>query len=189
MNVPFVAPVTANEIVFAPALSATSPTTLSVYDTPSVYVNVVLYTVCGIVLQSWILPLYSIVTYAAALKTVDYIIEGVDRSKALMIVTANAKPVCAMLSQAFEEGITVISAKGYYSDSDKNLVYVVLNRFQISRAQEIVHTADKDAYISIIDVADVFKSAHTQDAEKKLIEPKNIKKKIKRRLRIKRSVK
>lgn len=41
--------------------------------------NVILYIVCGIVMQSWILPLYSIVTYAAALKTIDYIVDGLDQ--------------------------------------------------------------------------------------------------------------
>ena len=47
--------------------------------------NAVLYTVCGIVIHSWILPLYSIVTYFIGSKTVDYIVEGFDRSKCAMI--------------------------------------------------------------------------------------------------------
>ena len=38
--------------------------------------NVILYVICGIVFSSWILPLYSIVAYVVALKTVDYFIEG-----------------------------------------------------------------------------------------------------------------
>ena len=49
--------------------------------------NLVLYIICGFVIHSWILPLYSIVTYGAALKTVDFIVEGLDRSKAATIVT------------------------------------------------------------------------------------------------------
>lgn len=38
--------------------------------------NVILYIVCGIVMNSWILPLYSIVTYGAALKTIDFIVRA-----------------------------------------------------------------------------------------------------------------
>ena len=49
--------------------------------------NILLYIVCGFVLRSWILPLYSIVTYATALKTVDFIVEGIDRSKCAIIIT------------------------------------------------------------------------------------------------------
>ena len=48
--------------------------------------NVLLYIICGIVIGSWILPLYSIVTYAAASKTVDFFVEGFDRSKAAFII-------------------------------------------------------------------------------------------------------
>ena len=63
--------------------------------------NLVLYIICGFVIHSWILPLYSIVTYGAALKTVDFIVEGLDRSKAATIVTVHPDEVCAALSEAF----------------------------------------------------------------------------------------
>lgn len=49
--------------------------------------NVILYIICGIILNSWILPLYSIITYGAALKTIDFIVEGISRSKAAIIIT------------------------------------------------------------------------------------------------------
>ena len=60
--------------------------------------NVLLYIICGIVIGSWILPLYSIVTYAAASKTVDFFVEGFDRSKAAFIITTKATDVCKALS-------------------------------------------------------------------------------------------
>ena len=119
--------------------------------------NVVLYIICGIVIHSWILPLYSIVTYMAALKTVDYIVEGLDRSKAVFIVTMKPEEVCSSLSQVFEQGMTMVEAKGFYSHSQRTMVYIVLNRFQISRMKDLVHAIDPAAYITIHDVADVFK--------------------------------
>ena len=119
--------------------------------------NVVLYIICGIVIHSWILPLYSIVTYMAALKTVDYIVEGLDRSKAVFIVTLKPEEVCTALSQVFEQGMTMVDAQGFYSHSQRTMVYIVLNRFQISRMKDLVHAIDPAAYITIHDVADVFK--------------------------------
>ena len=120
--------------------------------------NLALYIVCGFILDSWILPLYSIVTYAAALKTVDFVIEGIDRAKAALIVTEQREKVCAALSSEFECGITVTDAKGYYSNSDKTIVYVVVNRFQIGKIKKIVHENDPGAFISITEIADVFGS-------------------------------
>ena len=120
--------------------------------------NVLLYVVCGIVIHSWILPLYSIVTYMAALKTVDFVVEGIDRSKAVFIVTVRPQGVCQALSDTFAHGMTVLDARGFYSGSERTMVYVVLNRFQIIPMKELVHTVDPTAYITIHDVADVFKA-------------------------------
>lgn len=122
------------------------------------FYNVILYIVCGIIINSWILPLYSIVAYAVALKTVDYIVEGIDHSKAATIITNNADEVSAVLSGTFECGVTMLPAKGYYSGLDKTMLYVIVNRFQIPKLRDLVHEYDPTAYISITDVADVFKA-------------------------------
>lgn len=120
--------------------------------------NVLLYVICGIVIGSWILPLYSIVTYAAAMKMVDFIVEGFDRSKAAFIITTKPETVCKELSDTFENGITVLDAKGYYSDTEKTMIYFVLNRFQVGRMKSIVHEVDPKAYIAINEVADIYPS-------------------------------
>lgn len=138
-------------VIFAKKLNLTVGTFVMIY-------NIILYIICGIVIHSWILPLYSIVTYVAALKTIDYIIEGFDRSKAAMIITTKQDDICEELSNTFENGITFYDVKGYYSNEDKAMIYFVINRFQVGKMREIVHRIDPKAYISIIEVADVFGS-------------------------------
>ena len=117
--------------------------------------NILLYITCGFVVNSWILPLYSIVTYFAALKTIDYIVEGIDRAKAAMIVTTMPDEICKALSEEFETGITTFNAKGWYSQNDKTMIDFIVNRFQIGKMKEIIHGIDAKAYISIYEVADV----------------------------------
>ncbi len=141
------------------------PLGLSVGNFVMIY-NVALYIICGICIHSWILPLYSIVTYAAANKSVDFIVEGLDRAKAAMIITVKPEEVCAALSAEFGSGITVLDAMGYYSKSQKNLVYMVVNRFQVGRMKQIVHENDPYAYISISEVADVFAANKSAAAPK-----------------------
>lgn len=141
-------------VIFAKRLGVTVGTFVMAY-------NLVLYLICGIVLQSWVLPLYSIVTYMAALKTVDFIVEGLDRSKAVMIVTARHKEVCQALSQEFEQGMTILEGRGFYSDAPRKVIYIVLNRFQINHMKDLVHDIDPAAYMTITEVADVFKMNQT----------------------------
>ena len=116
-------------IIFAKKLGITVGTFVMIY-------NVLLYILCGVIIQSWILPLYSMVTYAAALKTVDYIIEGFDRSKSAMIITEKPDEICKELSDKFENGITTLKAHGYYSDKSKTMIYFVVNRFQVGKNEK-----------------------------------------------------
>lgn len=138
-------------VIFAKRLGITVGTFVMMY-------NVILYVVCGIVIQSWILPLYSIVAYAAALKTVDFIAEGFDRSKAAMIVTVRPNEICAALTESFGCGITRIEARGGYSGHDRAMLYFVVNRYQIAHMRDIVHDLDSTAFITITEVADIFRS-------------------------------
>ena len=141
-------------VVFAKRLGLTVGTFVMIY-------NVILYVISGFVTNSWILPLYSIVTYGAGLKTIDFIVEGLDRSKAVMIITDMPEEISAALIDTFDSGTTKISAKGGYSNADKTVIYFVVNRFQIARMKNVVHSIDPRAFMTITEVADVFKSAHS----------------------------
>ena len=136
-------------VIFAKRLGITVGTFVMIY-------NVILYVICGCAISSWILPLYSVVSYGAALITVDFIVEGIDRSKAAMVITAKPQEVGSALSEQFGCGITVINAKGFYSGSEKTVLYIVLNRFQIPGVKKTVHNTDPSAFITVTDVADVF---------------------------------
>ncbi len=139
-------------VIFAKRLGITVGTFVMIY-------NVVLYIICGIALDSWILPLYSIITYAAALKTIDFIAEGISRSKSALIVTTKPDEIVKALSDSFGTGMTIMDVKGGYSGDNKAMVYFVLNRFQIANMRNLVHEIDTGAYISITEVAEVFHNA------------------------------
>ena len=117
--------------------------------------NVLLYIAIGCIFRSWVLPLYSIVTYCAAIKAVDFIVEGLDKAKSAMIVTTKADAISDALSDAFGRGITHIGARGYYSGTDQTVIYFVVNRFQIAKMKALVTEADPDAFITISEVSDV----------------------------------
>ena len=139
-------------IIFAKKLGTTVGTFVMCY-------NVVLYIICGLTtVGDWILPLYSIVTYMAGMKTVDFIVEGLDRSKAVMIMTEKPQEVSQALIEEFETGTTLLNGRGGYSNRDKTVVYFVVNRFQIARMRNLVHALDPKAFMTITDVADVFKA-------------------------------
>lgn len=135
-------------VIFAKGLGLTVGSFVMVY-------NVLLYIIIGCVFRSWVLPLYSIITYCAAIKAVGFIVEGLDKAKSAMIVTSKADDISGALSEAFGRGITHIGAKGYYSGSDQTIIYFVVNRFQIGRMKALVTEIDPAAFITISEVSDV----------------------------------
>lgn len=135
-------------VIFAKGLGLTVGTFVMAY-------NVVLYLLIGIVFNSWVLPLYSIITYAVGNKTVDFVVEGFDKAKSVMIVTSMEEAVCKALSEEFGRGITQLHGRGYYSGADKCVIYFVVNRFQIPKVKTLVTEIDPNAFITISEISDV----------------------------------
>ena len=128
-------------VIFAKQLGLTVGSFVMIY-------NVLLYIVIGVLFQSWILPLYSIVTYGVAIKAVDFIVEGLDKAKSAMIVTSKAKEISEAISEAFGRGITHIDARGFYSGQEQTIIYFVVNRFQIAKLKNIITAIDPNAFPS-----------------------------------------
>ena len=142
-------------VIFAKRLGLTVGSFVMAY-------NVVLYISIGLIWGSWILPLYSIVTYFVGNKAVDFIVEGLDKAKAVMIVTRCQDEICRVLSEEFGRGITQISAKGYFSGADNCVVYFVVNRFQIPKVKKLVAEVDASAFVTITEISDVMGSSVKQ---------------------------
>lgn len=135
-------------VTFAKGLGLTVGSFVMIY-------NVILYLFIGIVFHSWILPLYSIITYFVGNKTIDFIVEGLDKAKSVMIVTMRQDEICQALSEEFGQGITQISARGYFSGAEKCVIYFVVNRFQIPKVKHLVTTIDPAAFITVTEISDV----------------------------------
>ena len=135
-------------VIFAKRIGITVGTFVMIY-------NVVLYILIGIIFASWTLPLYSIITYTVAIKAVDFIVEGLDKAKSLMIITTKEEDICRAISDEFGRGITQIEVKGYYSGQRKCAIYFVVNRFQLPKLKTIVHEIDPYAFVTVTESSDV----------------------------------
>lgn len=129
--------------------------------------NVFLYILIGILAYTNVIPgaianqrdflpaLYSIVAYFVASKAVDFISDGLDQAKGAFIITSRYELVCHALSEEFGRGLTVIDARGYYSQSEKEVIYCVINRFQVAKLREVVSRCDPVAFVTLMDITDV----------------------------------
>ena len=143
-------------VIFAKQLGLTVGNFVMIY-------NAVLYIAAGAILSDFILPLYSIITYCAAIKTVDFIVEGFDKAKSAMIITGKKDEISEDLSETFGHGITHIQSHGYYKGKEQTIIFFVVNRFQIAKLKAIVAKHDKNAFVTITDVSDIMGSSLKSD--------------------------
>lgn len=116
--------------------------------------NIIMFVTIASIERSYTIPLYSLIAYFVNVKTVDLIVTGLDQGQAANIVTSKGQEVSKALSEGFGRGLTIIDAKGYYSDAHKTLIYCAVNRFEIPRLKKKVKEIDPDAFISITSTSD-----------------------------------
>lgn len=100
-------------------------------------------------LYGWNRAMYSLVAYFIAFKVIDVVVEGIDESKAVMIVSDRHADISSALIARLGRGVTLLKGQGGYSGADTTVVYVVISRLEIAKLKSIVLDFDRDALITI----------------------------------------
>lgn len=100
----------------------------------------------------WDRAMYSIIAYFIAYKTIDITVEGLNESKAVMIVSDKNKDICEAIMDRLGRGITLLHGEGAYKGAETNVIYVVVSRLEIAKLKSIVHGFDNDALVTIAGV-------------------------------------
>lgn len=99
--------------------------------------------------------MYSTLTYFIAYKVIDIVLEGLNESKSVWIVTDYSKDIGDSIIKNMDLSVTYIDAEGGYSGQKKRIVYCVTSRLQITKLKQLVREIDKTAFISIENVHEV----------------------------------
>ena len=114
-----------------------------------------IFTVCVYSTSAWLITDVLPIDVSIASPLVDFIVDGLDSSKAAMIITTCPNEIAQKVSEEFGTGLTVLDARGFYSGTPKTVLYVVVNRFQTVKLKTLVKSIDSGAYMAITPVADL----------------------------------
>lgn len=117
--------------------------------------NIIMYITAGIILGSFLQPLYSVIAYFVGIKVIDSIVEGLDKASSAFIITTKGEVLAKAISQKLGRGITILEGKGYYSDTQREVLYCVVNRFEIVSLKKLIFSTDPSAFITFSTVSDV----------------------------------
>ena len=91
--------------------------------------------------------LYSILTYIAASKTIDFLIHGIDEFTAIIIMSGRSAEIRRAITADLERSVTVYKGRGGLSDAEQDILYCVVTRLEIGKVKEIVKGLDPSAFI------------------------------------------
>lgn len=118
------------------------------------FFNLFILTSAGFVF-SWDKAMYSLVAYFVAFKVIDTVIEGLDESKAVMIVSDKPDEITETLMARLGRGVTVLHGEGGYTKERKDVLYCVITRLEMAKLKSIVDEVDENAFVTFNDVHEV----------------------------------
>jgi uncharacterized membrane-anchored protein YitT (DUF2179 family) len=98
--------------------------------------------------------LYSMLTYFAASKTIDFLIHGVEEHNAVIIMSERSEEIRQAILRDLRRGVTIFKGRGGMSDTEQDILYCVVTRLEIGRVKNAVHGVDPDAFIVVNQLAD-----------------------------------
>lgn len=116
--------------------------------------NIVLFLVAMAVLKVEE-ALYSILTYVAAAKTLDFVLYGLEQYTAMTIISEQSREIRQQITGTLGRGVTVFRGYGAISGSDQEILYCVVTRLEIGRVKALARMIDPKSFLVIQPLADV----------------------------------
>lgn len=119
------------------------------------FFNLFIFIAAGFVYNNWQSSMYSMITYFIAYRVIDIVIEGLNESKAVRIVTDKHDDIGNAIMEHFDISVTYLKARGGYSGAEKKIIFCVINRLEIAKLKQLVKSFDNSAFITIENVHEV----------------------------------
>lgn len=101
------------------------------------------------------MAMYAVIYMFIATKVIDLVQEGMSHFKSVMVITTQPQEIAQDIMAKLDRGVTLFQATGAFSREDKQVVYCVIARTQLSQIKEIIHTRDAEAFLAISEVPEV----------------------------------
>lgn len=118
------------------------------------FINIFILSSAGLVF-GWDRAMYSLIAYFIAYKVIDLTIEGLDESKAAMIISEKPEEIAEVILARLGRGVTYLEGKGGYTGESKSVLYSVITRLEMAKLKSIIDEIDEEAFVTISDVHDV----------------------------------
>ena len=124
-------------------------------------IDLVIVTTAGMVNRNIETSLYSVISLYVLVKVADFIVEGLNYSKAFYIITDYSEEISKEIFEKLDRGATALKGKGMYTGEDKDVLLCVVNRAQVTKLKDIVYSLDNQAFIMVSTIHEVLGEGFT----------------------------
>ncbi|UZJ80850.1 YitT family protein [Fictibacillus sp. KU28468] len=110
--------------------------------------------------------MYTLVAVFVGARVIDFMQEGAYAGKAAMIISEKNTEIAALIMKELDRGATLLSAKGSFTGSQKEVLYCVFARNEIVRLKQVIERVDPHAFVTVNDVHEVLGEGFTLDSDK-----------------------
>ena len=104
---------------------------------------------------NWNSAMYSLITYFICSRMIDAVSTGLDSSKGVFIVTTAYDDVADTIVHDMHRAVTRLHGQGGFLKDDKDVLYCVVSRLEVTKLKQVVHHIDPSAFLSVFDVQEV----------------------------------
>lgn len=107
------------------------------------------------VFQDWKIPLYSWLTIFIMGKVIDVVLHGFTDDKTIFIISSKSEEIRLAIIHDLKRGGTIFNGKGMFTKEEKEVLYTVVNRREVTDLVHYIFEIDPDAFISIQDAHEI----------------------------------
>ena len=100
--------------------------------------------------------LYSILTYFAASRTIDFLLHGIEEHTAVLIVSERSEEIRQAVIRDLARGVTVYKGRRGWTDAEQDILFCVVTRLEIGRVRGVVSEHDPAAFVVVHPLSDVY---------------------------------
>ncbi|MEH7415309.1 YitT family protein [Neobacillus drentensis] len=118
------------------------------------FMNIFILGAAGFVF-SWDRAMYSLLAYVIASKAIDTVVQGLEETKSVWIISDNADEIGDAVNDRLGRGVTYLNGEGAYTGDNKKVIFSIISRLEESKLTTIVEEIDPTAFLAIADIAEV----------------------------------
>jgi len=119
------------------------------------FINIFIFGAYGFIFDDWHSALRSLMTYIVAFKMMDLVIAGLEELKSVLIMCSKPDQLSRIITHELGLGLTFIKGKGGYSGEDRDILFIIVERLDLSELKEIVLREDPCAFMAIENLHEV----------------------------------